>query len=83
MPETDEKIFGEAYELYNRYRWRILKDEDFIQFSNDIATLAAKYDFQHNPLANRIALMLFDTFNDLYKDGRVPALPDYFGRSDL
>ena len=83
MPETDEKIFGEAYELYNRYRWRILKDEDFIQFSNDIAALAAKYDFQHNPLANRIALMLFDVFNDLYKDGRVPAIPDYFGRSDL
>ena len=83
MPETDEKIFGEAYDLYNRYRWRILKDDDFIQFSNDITALAVKYDFIHNPLANRIAEMLFDVFNDLYKDGRVPAMPDYFGRSDL
>ena len=83
MPETDEKIFGEAYDLYNRYRWRILKDDDFIQFSNDITALAVKYDFTHNPLANRIAEMLFDVFNDLYKDGRVPAMPDYFGRSDL
>lgn len=83
MPETDEKIFGEAYELYNKYRWRILKDEDFLDLSNDIAALAARYDFQRNPLANRLSLMLFDVFNDLYKDGRVPAMPDYFGRSDL
>lgn len=83
MPETDEKIFGEAYEVYNKYRWRILSGEDFIQLSNDIAKLASKYDFQHNPLANHISLMLFDVFNDLYKDGRVPAVPDYFGRSDL
>ena len=83
MPETDEKIFGEAYDLYNRYRWRILKDDDFIQFSNDITAMAVKYDFTHNPLANRIAEMLFDVFNDLYKDGRAPAMPDYFGRSDL
>lgn len=83
MPETDEKIFGEAYELYNKYRWRILKDEDFLDLSNDIAALAARYDFQRNPLANRLSLMLFDVFNDLYKDGRIPAMPDYFGRSDL
>ncbi len=83
MPETDEKIFGEAYELYNKYRWRILKDENFLDLSNDIAALAARYDFQRNPLANRLSLMLFDVFNDLYKDGRVPAMPDYFGRSDL
>ena len=83
MPETDAKIFGEAYELYNRFRWRVLKDEDFIELSNAIAALAEKYDWQHNSLAYRIASMLFDVFNDLYKDGRVPAVPDYFGRSDL
>ena len=83
MPETDAKIFGEAYELYNRFRWRVLKDEDFIELSNAIAALAEKYNWQHNPLAYRIASMLFDVFNDLYKDGRVPAVPDYFGRSDL
>ena len=83
MPEKDEKIFGEAYELYNRFRWRVLKDEDFIELTNEIAALAEKYDWQNNPLAYRITSMLFDVFNDLYKDGRVPAVPDYFGRSDL
>ena len=83
MPETDEKIFGDTYEIYSRYRWRILKAEDFLQLSNDILALAQKYDWKHNPLANRLALMLFDVFNDLYEDGKVPALPDYFGRSDL
>jgi hypothetical protein len=83
MPETDEKIFGDAYEIYNKYRWRILKEEDFLQLSNDISALAQKYDWQHNPLADRAAQMLIDVFNDFYKDGRVPAVPDYFGRSDL
>ena len=83
MPETDERIFGDAYEIYNKYRWRILKEEDFLQLSNDISALAQKYDWQHNPLADRMAQMLFDVFNDFYKDGRVPAVPDYFGRSDL
>jgi len=83
MPETDEKIFGDAYEIYNKYRWRILKEEDFLQLSNDISALAQKYDWQHNPLADRTAQMLIDVFNDFYKDGRVPAVPDYFGRSDL
>ena len=77
MPETDAKIFGEAYDLYTRYRWRILKDEDFLSLSNDIAA------FGHNPLTDRLVMMLFDVFNDLYKDGRVPALPGYLGRSDL
>ena len=83
MPETDEKIFVEAYELYNSFRWRVLKEEDFLTLTNAIAALADKYDWQHNPLANRVCGMLFDVFNDLYKDGRVPAMPDYFGRSDL
>lgn len=83
MPETDEKIFGEVFEIYSSYRWRILKEEDFLQLSNDIAAMAQKYDWQHNPLADRMAQMLFDVFNDFYKDGRVPAVPDYFGRSDL
>ena len=83
MPETDEKIFGDAYEIYNKYRWRILKEEDFLQLSNDVSALAQKYDWQRNPLADRAAQMLFDVFNDFYKDGRVPAVPDYFGRSDL
>ena len=83
MPETDEKIFGDAYEIYNKYRWRILKEEDFLQLSNDVSAMAQKYDWQRNPLADRMAQMLFDIFNDFYKDGRVPAVPDYFGRSDL
>ena len=51
--------------------------------SNAISNLAQEYDWQHNPLAHRICSMLFDVFNDFYRDGKVPAVPDYFGRSDL
>ena len=83
MPETDEKIFGAAYEIYNSFRWRKLTEGDFIDLSNAISNLAQEYDWQHNPLAHRICTMLFDVFNDFYRDGKVPAVPDYFGRSDL
>ena len=83
MPETDAKIFGEAYDMYTRYRWRILKEEDFLSLSNDIADFGERNGWQHNPLTDRLVMMLFDVFNDLYKDGRGPALPGYLGRSDL
>ena len=83
MPSEDEKIFGDIYNLYNNYRWRVLSGEDFINLSNDIAAFARDHDWQHNPLANRLAEAMFDVFNDLYKDGHVPVIPDYIGRSDL
>ena len=45
------------------------------------------HDFilRHNEsrLALRLAIGIMDTFDDLYRDGAVPAVPDYFGRNDL
>ncbi len=83
MQEEDARIFTEAFELYNRFRWRTLEDEDFVRLSRELSEFAAKHDFQNNSLAFRISMMIFDVFNDLYGNGKVPVIPDYFGRSDL
>lgn len=83
MPSEDEKIFGDIYRIYNDFRWRILKGEDFIDLTNAIAACAELHKWKENPLAFRLAQAMLDTFNDLYKDGAVPKIPDYFGRSDL
>jgi hypothetical protein len=83
MSDEDRRILAETCRLYDKYRSMEMKDEDFLQLSADIAALAEAHDFQHNPLAMRAALMLFDTFNDLYRDGKVPPIPSYIGRDDM
>ena len=83
MPENDARIFGEAYEIYNKWRCKVMKPDDFIDLNIELAEFAERNNFKENPLARRLAGALFDIFNDLYSGGKVPAMPDYFGRSDL
>jgi len=83
MPSEDEKIFGDIYRIYNDYRWRKLQGEDFINLSNAISACAELHKWKQNPLVMHLCEALLDTFNDLYKNGAVPQIPDYFGRSDL
>lgn len=84
MPEDDAKIFQDAFAIYNKYRWtEMTSPEQWMAFSEDVRDFARAYNWARNPLAKRIAQMLLDLFNDLYKGGKKPAIPDYFGRSDL
>ncbi|MBO7710587.1 MAG: hypothetical protein J6S83_08970 [Lachnospiraceae bacterium] len=83
MPEQDEKIFGEVYEIYNKYRWKQMEREELIFLSSDLANIAQKYGFKKNPLAWHLTNAILDVFDDLYRDGKVPEVPDYIGRSDL
>ena len=83
MPEQDEKIFGEVYEIYNKYRWKQMEREELISLSSDLANIAQKYGFKKNPLAWHLTNAILDVFDDLYRDGKVPEVPDYIGRSDL
>ena len=83
MPDEDGKIFSEAFELYNKYRWHEIQTDEWIQLSNDIRDFAEAHQWKDNPLAKYIGFMLLDVFNELYKNGNKPAIPDYFGRSDL
>lgn len=83
MPE-DAKIFGECYEIYEKYRSVLIEtDEQWTELAEDVRQFAERNDWRNNPLANRLALSLLDTFNDMYRDGKKPVMPDYFGRSDL
>ena len=83
MPEEDAKIFGEAYEIYNKWRWKVISPAEFTDLNIELAHFAERNHWQENPLAKRLAMALFDIFDDMYRDGKVPAIPDYFGRSDL
>lgn len=83
-PEEDARIFGEAFRLYNDHRWKELATvEDWTALADALIDFANKNKWQENPLAERLTYMLFDVFNDLYKGGKTPPIPDYFGRSDL
>lgn len=83
MPEEDERIFGEIWNIYNKYRWKIMTSDDFILLTQEIAAFAELHKWKENPLACRMAEAMIDTFNDMYRVGKVPKIPDYFGRSDL
>ena len=82
MPEEDGKIFGEAYQIYEKWRSVVIDgEEQWTEFIRDVHGLAARYD--GNRLALRLAVGIADTFDDLYRNGAKPPMPDYFGRSDL
>ena len=84
MPEEDARIFGEAYEIYNRYRWTEMKDEkQWMALAEACRDFAEKHRWRENPLANRIATAVLDALGDMYSGGKRPKIPDYFGRDDL
>ena len=81
MPD-DAKIFGEAYELYERWRVTdISTPEQWMRITNEFHEFACRHP--GNRLAMRLAVSLMDTFDDMYRNGKKPDMPDYFGRSDL
>ena len=83
MPDEDAKIFSEAFQIYNKYRWTEMKKEQWDAFTTEVRDFAWKYQPKSNVLATQMAFMLLDVFNELYKNGQKPPIPDYFGRSDL
>ena len=83
MPEEDERIFGEIWGIYSKYRWKQLGPDDFISLTKEVAAFAELHKWRENPLARYLGEAMIDTFNDLYSGGKVPKIPDYIGRSDL
>ena len=66
MPEQDEQIFGEIYNIYNKYRWHILTEQEMIALTNEVAAFAEIHRWKQNPLAYRLACAMVDVFNDFY-----------------
>lgn len=83
MPEDDGKIFWEISELYAKYRWKEMKPEDFIEMTGEMAAYAQAHNWQENPLVFNLLNAVMETFDDLYRGGKVPKIPNFFGRSDL
>lgn len=83
MPEEDQQVFAEIWNIYNEYRWKQMRPDDFIEMTKKVGAMAELHKWQENPLACRLAEAILFTFDDLYSGGKVPAIPDYIGRSDL
>lgn len=84
MPDEDGKIFAEACRIYEKYRWTEMKSpEQWTALADEVRDFAEAHRWRENPLAMRAGMMLMDVFDDLYRNGKKPEIPDYFGRSDL
>lgn len=82
MPEEDAKIFGEAYALYEKWRSVLITELDqWLQITNEFHQFVERNS--GNPLALRLATGIMDTFDDMYRNGKQPVIPDYIGRGDL
>lgn len=83
MPEDEKKILTEAFSLYEKYRSIEMKVEDWVNFANNLAFFEVKWHWEENPLAKHIGAAIIEALGDMYRDGKKPAIPDYFGRDDL
>ena len=82
MPEEDAKVFGEAYQLYEKWRSVLIDTpEKWIQVTNEMHQFVCRNESSR--LALRLAIGIMDTLDDLYKGGQRPPVADYLGRSDL
>ena len=82
MPEEDRKIFGEAYELYEKWRSQLIETpEQWLEVTAGIHDFYARHE--GSALALRLAVGIWETLDDLYRNGKRPVMPDYIGRSDL
>lgn len=82
MPEEDGKVFGEAYELYEKWRSVLIETpEQWIQVTNEMHAFVCRHEASR--LALRLAIGIMDTLDDLYKGGQRPPVADYLGRGDL
>ena len=82
MPEEDAKTFGEAYQLYEKWRSvRIETEAQWIQITQEFHDFVVRNG--SSGLALRLATSIMDHFDDLYLHGKKPEIRDYIGRGDL
>ena len=82
MPEEDAKIWGDVYALYEKWRSVLITDlSQWLQITNDFHEIVVRYN--GNPLALRLANGAMEAFDDMYRNGKQPVMPDYIGRGDL
>lgn len=84
MPEEDAKVFQDAFGIYNKYRWTEMQsDAQWEALWADLKEFAEAHRWRESVLARAMVAMLTDVFCEMYRGGKKPVIPDYFGRSDL
>lgn len=84
MNEKENISFRFVFEFYDKWRSVIIEtDQQWKEFADDLARLSVDIDFQNNVLGRHLMTAVFDTFNDLYRNGNKPVPTGYFGRDDM
>ena len=80
MPEEDVRIFGDFFNIWKKYREKRMTDADWIAFGDEVAACAMLHHFETNALAAQIGTALIAAMGELYANGAVPQMADYFGQ---
>ncbi len=84
MPDEENRVFSDFYQIYSKYRGHeMTTDEDWGNLAKEVAACAELHHWQTCALAKWMANMIMDTMNDLYKNGNKPVIADFIGREDL
>ena len=78
MPEEDMRIFGDFFNIWKKYREKQMTETDGVAFGDEVAACALLHHFETNPLAAQVSTAIINAMGELYADGKVPAMADYF-----
>ena len=84
MNDNERTAFSLAFSFYEKWREKPIEtDAQWEAFAADVGEYAKAADIDNCSLAWHMLEGVLATFNDLYKDGKVPLPANYFGREDL
>jgi hypothetical protein len=84
MNDKERAAFSLAFSFYEKWREKPIEtDEQWSAFAEDVGRYVREADCSNCRLAWHLLEGVLNTFNDLYKDGKVPLPANYFGREDL
>lgn len=84
MNDKERTAFSLAFSFYEKWREKPIEtDEQWSAFAEDVGRYFREADCSNCRLAWHLLEGVLATFNDLYKDGKVPLPANYFGREDL
>ena len=80
MPEEDVRIFGDFFNIWKEYREKKMTEQDWIDFGDNIAACSMLHHFETNPLAAKMGTAIMEAMGELYANGAVPQMADYFNQ---
>lgn len=84
MPESDGKTFQDFFNIYQKYRSLIIMyDEEWEALISELSACAVLHNYENNPLTWYLYEAIIKTFDEMYRNGKQPALASFLGRDDL